>query len=265
MVKFAHQWRHVSLGRRGRLGPGGHVFQLRAVGGPDVLHWPPRELEEAAYRLFVLPWSQSREACLEYAALYGSVGGGRLIRLPVYTHTLLVGGTGSGKGVSVIIPQLLSYYSGSVVCFDTKQDLAQVTAARRAERGERIVILSPFGAGTHTWNVLDVIRKGPMLIDDARAMAEALVVRAEGGDRDPHWNASAVMVICAAIVFVCTALPKAEQNLNSVRAVCADPNMIVEVSRQLRNKGGIAGNLGSQLNSFSRRSRPWRKTASPRR
>src|SRR5271154_2465670 len=35
---------------------------------------------------------------------------GALIRLPDYCHVLVCGGTGSGKGVSVIIPNLLSYF-----------------------------------------------------------------------------------------------------------------------------------------------------------
>ena len=215
-------------------------------------------------RLFLLPWSKSREACLEFAALYGRVGtgAGRLVRLPSYTHVLLVGGTGSGKGVSVIIPQLLSYYSGSVVCFDTKGDLAKTTAPRRAERGERIVVLSPFGAGTHTWNPLDSVRPGPLLVDDARSVAEALVVRAEGGDRDPHWNASAVMVICAAIVFVCLTFKGKERSLNAVRDIVSDPDMVIGVSVKLQEARGVPGRMGSQLKFlYERVQKPDGKTA----
>ena len=200
-------------------------------------------------RLFLLPWSKLREACLEFASLYGPAGAGvgRLVRLPLYTHVLLVGGTGSGKGVSVIIPQLLSYYSGSVVCFDTKRDLARITAGRCAARGERVVILSPFGGGTHTWNPLDQIRPGPMLVDDARATAEALVVKTEGGDKDPHWNASAVMVLTAVISYVCLTFREKRRNLNSVRDIVSDPDMVIAVSRGLQKIGGVPGRMGSQL------------------
>ena len=60
---------------------------------------------------------------------------GKLIRLRNFCHVLLCGGTGSGKGVSVIIPQLLSYKSGSCVCFDTKGDLFTITAQRRKNMG----------------------------------------------------------------------------------------------------------------------------------
>src|ERR1700722_3610659 len=54
--------------------------------------------------------------------ILGRTLSGRLIRVPRYCHVLLVGGTGSGKGVSIIIPNLLSYFRGSMVCFDPKGD-----------------------------------------------------------------------------------------------------------------------------------------------
>src|SRR5581483_5836428 len=85
--------------------------------------------------------------------ILGRTVGGRLIRLPRYCHILLVGATGAGKGVSVIIPQLLSYRR-SLVCFDPKGDLFETTAKRRASMGQRIIRLAPFNGGTDTLNPL---------------------------------------------------------------------------------------------------------------
>src|SRR6266851_9748282 len=70
-----------------------------------------------------------------------------LLRLPQYSHVLLVGGTGSGKGVSIIIPNLLSYSRGGLICFDTKGDLFESTSERRAAMGQRVVRLAPFNGG----------------------------------------------------------------------------------------------------------------------
>ena len=49
-------------------------------------------------------------------------------------HMLTVAGSRSGKGVSAIIPNLLTY-RGSVVAIDPKGELATLTAARRATGG----------------------------------------------------------------------------------------------------------------------------------
>jgi type IV secretion system protein VirD4 len=44
----------------------------------------------------------------------GRTASGALIWLRVYTHLLLVGGTGSGKGVGFVIPNALIYSAGSL-------------------------------------------------------------------------------------------------------------------------------------------------------
>ena len=59
-------------------------------------------------------------------------------------HCLTFGTTGSGKGVSVVVPNLLAY-PGSVVCIDPKGAIAPITAARRAKMGQKVVLLDPFG------------------------------------------------------------------------------------------------------------------------
>jgi len=98
------------------------------------------------------------EKCLRRAGMFGRHGlilgrtlAGRLIRLPEYCHILVVGSTGSGKGISVILPQLLpqgrASYRGSVICFDTKGDLFSIAGARRSEMGQRIIRLAPFNGG----------------------------------------------------------------------------------------------------------------------
>ena len=51
-------------------------------------------------------------------------------------HCLTFGPTGSGKGVSVVVPNLLTY-PGSVVCIDPKGAIAPITAARRRAMGQK--------------------------------------------------------------------------------------------------------------------------------
>lgn len=178
--------------------------------------------------------------------ILGRTLGGRLIRLPRYCHILLVGATGSGKGVSIIIPQLLTY-PGSLVCFDTKGDLHAVSAERRASMGHRVIRLAPFNGGTDTLNPLDAIpRESPMLVDEARALAEALVVR-QGTEPDPHWNDKSVQVISAILVLVLLRFYGEERSLNTVQEIASDEKLLAAAADKLCEIGGIPARLGSQL------------------
>ena len=182
----------------------------------------------------------------------GRTLGGRLIRLPAYCHILLVGPTGSGKGVSIIIPQLLTH-RGSLICFDTKGDLFETTAAQRARMGHRVVRLAPFNGGTDSLNPLDAIATdSPMLVDHARAMAEALVVRL-GTEPDMHWLDKTVQTICSAAVLVLLRFKGAERSLNTVQEIVSDPELLAASADKLREIGGIPARLGNQLKTlFSR-------------
>jgi type IV secretion system protein VirD4 len=179
--------------------------------------------------------------------ILGRTRSGRLIRIANYCHVLLVGATGAGKGVSIIIPNLLSYFRGSVVCFDIKGDLHATCGKRRAARGQRIIRLAPFNNGADTFNPLDIIRKdSPMLVDSARAVSEALVVR-QGSEPDPHWNDKAVLVICALLVLVLMRFEGEDRSLNSVQEIASDPQMLAASADKLCEMGGIPARLGNQL------------------
>jgi type IV secretion system protein VirD4 len=194
------------------------------------------------------------DQALKAAGMFGETGlilgrtkRGKLIRAVNYCHVLLVGATGAGKGVSVIIPNLLSYYRGSIVCFDTKGDLFATCHRRRRARGERIIRLAPFNGGNDCLNPLDMIGKdSPVLIDSARAMAEALVVR-QGTEHDPHWNDKAVQVIGAVLVLVLLRFEGADRSLNSVQEIASDPRLLAVAADKLREMGGIPMRLGNQL------------------
>ena len=200
-------------------------------------------------------WASAK--ALKAAGMLGNVGlilgrtmSGKMIRVANYCHVLLVGGTGSGKGVSIIIPNLLAYLRGSVVCFDTKGDLHASCGKRRAARGQRIIRLAPFNNDSDSFNPLDTIRKeSPKLVDSARAMAEALVVR-QGTENDPHWNDKAVQVITALLVLVLMRFEGEDRSLNSVQEIASDPNLLAAAADKLREMGGIPARLGNQLKAL---------------
>jgi type IV secretion system protein VirD4 len=180
-----------------------------------------------------------------HGLILGRTLGGAMIRLPSYTHLLLIGTPGSGKSVGILISNLLTYHRGSIICFD-KGDLHEASGAVRQASGERVVRLCPFGEGGERWNPLDLCRD-EMLIEDAGSIAEALIVKEEGSTADPHWNQKAAAVIKAILVLVLTKMGERERNLNSVAEIACDPLMIAAAGEELRKLGGIPARLGNTL------------------
>jgi len=87
----------------------------------------------------------SKDACREFfdAIKRRKRKQGRLVRLPQAVHTMVVAPTGVGKGVSCIIPFLMTCEESCVVV-DFKGENALLTAEHRRRMGHKIVILDPF-------------------------------------------------------------------------------------------------------------------------
>src|SRR5690554_496613 len=104
-------------------------------------------------------------------------------------HLMTIAPTGAGKGVGAIIPALLRH-PGPVIVIDPKGENYAVTARRRRELGQRVVLLDPFyvtGARSDSFNPLDLLaRDDPGLADEAGVLADLLsplTLR-----EDPFWN-----------------------------------------------------------------------------
>ncbi|WP_435008070.1 type IV secretory system conjugative DNA transfer family protein [Tundrisphaera lichenicola] len=121
-----------------------------------------------------------------------------LVRVPAI-HAAIFAPTGSGKGVSCVIPHLLTNPDSCVV-LDPKGENFQKTANARRRMGNKVVCLDPFRVVTQTpdgFNALDFIHAdSETAIDDCDALAESLVIR-NPNDHDPHWNEKAVQRVGA--------------------------------------------------------------------
>jgi type IV secretion system protein VirD4 len=84
---------------------------------------------------------------------------GRLLRLPGQLSVMLSAPTRSGKGVGVVIPNLLNW-PDSVVVLDIKGENHEITAGYRAAHGQAVYAFSPFDADarSHRWNPLSAVR-----------------------------------------------------------------------------------------------------------
>lgn len=134
-------------------------------------------------------------------------------------HLLTVAPTRAGKGVSTIIPNLLSY-QGSCIIIDPKGENARATYSRRAQLG-RAFALDPWGisgAKAARFNPLDMlVSDSSTLIEDATLIAEALVVpEAEGNGK--HFSEQASDLIKGFLLHLATA-PQERRTLGRLRAI----------------------------------------------
>ena len=87
---------------------------------------------------------------------------GRLVRLGGQQFVILAAPTRSGKGVGVVIPNLLDYQE-SMVVLDIKQENFDLTSGWRASQGQDVFLFNPFAEDrrTHRWNPLTYVSNDP--------------------------------------------------------------------------------------------------------
>lgn len=190
--------------------------------------------------------------------LIGTKRGPRpLVYLSNAVHTLVTAPTGAGKGVSCIIPFLLSSPE-SCVTVDFKGENARLTAEyRRRNFGHRTVLLDPYRVVTNSpdsFNPLDFIDKdNPLAIDDCNDLGNAVVIRM--GEKEPHWCDSAEMFIAAATATVVAYGQAADgtRSLQTVRDILSQPANIetaINVMKEADCWGGLLAQMGGQLQHF---------------
>lgn len=94
-----------------------------------------------------------------------------------YQHLFLMAPTGSGKGVSFVLPNLLSSQE-SVIVHDIKMENFVLTSGYRAAQGQRIYMFEPLNpeGKTHCYNPFDFISKNPdQMFNDIQKIAHILL------------------------------------------------------------------------------------------
>ena len=152
----------------------------------------------------------------------------------------IVAGAGGGKGVSLLINNLIGW-PGGAVCLDVKGELASLTAIRRGTPeaakgtgttvrhflGQQVAVLDPMGdvkgpariyrTGYNPLAELDPAAPG--FVSDVRTIATALVVDELGAGK--HFTDMAAIITAGVLEAVMVAFPKRLQNLVTVRNVIA--------------------------------------------
>lgn len=137
-------------------------------------------------------------------------------------HLITIAPTGAGKGVGAIVPALLRF-PGPVIVIDPKGENAAVTARRRRELGQQVVVLDPMGV--YDRKGVDPDRFDPMDlvdpesatgVDDAVMLAGALLPDS-GEKRDHFWLSRARQLLTGLILHVRTDMPHQKNGLAVVR------------------------------------------------
>lgn len=163
---------------------------------------------------------------LEQAGLFGPDGAilgrahGKLIRHKTDRHLLTLAPNRSGKGVSSIIPNLLTW-PGSLVVIDPKGENAAVTARRRRELGQEVHILDPLGMTDlpkSRYNpLLWLDPASPTLVEDAAVIADSLHMTQPTKDDQFFINESKAW-IGGDIMHIVTTEPPLTRTLSTLRA-----------------------------------------------
>lgn len=126
---------------------------------------------------------------------------GRFIRFNQDGYAILFAPTRSGKGVGVVVPNLLDY-KGSVVCTDPKGENSAITGRSRARRGKVLSLNAMHPELSDCLNPLDMVRIGTYHeADDAMELAKLLIIpdSSNGG----HWDNRSGEFLQALILYVC--------------------------------------------------------------
>ena len=166
---------------------------------------------------------------------------GETLRFPGQQFVLLAAPTRSGKGVGVVIPNLLTY-TGSVVVLDIKQENYNITAGyRRDVLEQQTWLFNPFaeernpdtGAPaprTHRYNPLSSITDGVFRVGDILAIGNAIWPT---GGKDAFWNDNARNLFLAIVLF----LSELNDRRQKDAALPEYPVTMGEVLRQSSGRG----------------------------
>ena len=148
-------------------------------------------------------------AAADPAALLVGHGDGKpspLLRYAGPTHLLTVAPTRSGKGVGIILPNLL-LANYSVICVDPEGENARI-AARARRRFGAVWVLDPFGtsgqpsASYDPTAALDL--RSPDLAEEAATLASALVYDPPRQASEAHWNEEAKALVVGLLMHRCS-------------------------------------------------------------
>ncbi len=135
-------------------------------------------------------------------------------------HLITIAPTGAGKGIGCVVPALLRH-KGPAIVIDPKGENAAITARRRRELGQQVIVLDPIGITSFPGdclNPLDLIDPySATAVDEAHVLIDQLL--AFSNDRDKFWQGRARQLLVGALFHLLTDMPKSGHNLGRLRQI----------------------------------------------
>jgi len=136
--------------------------------------------------------------------------GGEFLTLPGQQGVALSAHPRAGKGVGVVVPNLLTW-PASVVCVDIKKENWTLTAGHRQRAGQKTFLFDPLSPAGRTarWNPLDYVAEAPgQLVSDLQLIANMFFP--DPPNSDPFWmsSARALFLGIALYLFASPSLPR---------------------------------------------------------
>jgi len=143
-------------------------------------------------------------------------------------HLLCVAPTGSGKGISFVIPSLLSW-TGSAVIYDIKKENFDITAGWR-KTFSHVFRFEPAAPYSARFNPLLEIDKGPNEIGQAQNVA-TIICDPNGDGKFDHWQKTAQQLLVGVIIHILYA--GENKTLSGLYEFLNNPNLPIRKSLDL--------------------------------
>ena len=175
-------------------------------------------------------------------------------------HFFSIASTRSGKGTTLIIPNLL-LYNGSAIVIDPKGENAWITAERRRKMGQKTFILDPWGEVNRRYGSVAEDEEtiscfNPLSIldphsdeysDDLAYLADALIINS---GKDPYWEDSAKELVSGLISYIVETQGK-QASLPMLKVLLSKPHSQIAALALEAQELGVSSLAARKLGRFT--------------
>ncbi|MBM7073964.1 type IV secretory system conjugative DNA transfer family protein [Shewanella sp. 202IG2-18] len=166
-------------------------------------------------------------------------------------HVLMSAPTRSGKGVGVVVPNLLSWQD-SIVVLDIKQENWNISAGFRKAHGQQCFLLNlaPRDYQSHRWNPLHYISSDPSFrINDIQKIGQMLFPNID--NESPIWQASARSLWLGLVLFLLETPPLPVTMGEVLRQLNkGDTYLIALINERMQSPQPLSGQCHSSLKDY---------------